>query len=198
MLGEDGEGVSERRPAERSDVIAVLREHGISGTVAAALWTVARDLRTRTRRRGFEHASTLDVADGGPVGETITGYASGADLTPHLVSMQVGHHYIQIHTHPRNTSFSDVDMRLFVERPALKAMIVVGVDGSWHVLSRPAGIRLTDPRAVFYDFVGELQRLTQSQVNASERPHRATEHIAASYDLLYDRVTGLTDERTPP
>jgi hypothetical protein len=198
LVGDESEGSVDRNPANRGDVIAVLRRHGISGAVAAGLWTAARDLRTRTRRRGIEHASTLDAADGRPVGNTITGTTSGADLTPHLLALQIGHQYVQLHTHPRNTSFSDIDMRLFVEHPALKAMIVVGVVGSWHILSRPAGIRLTDPRAVFYDFVGELQRLTQTRVHTSERPHLATEHIAASYGLLYDRVTGLTNERTSP
>jgi hypothetical protein len=68
MFGEEGEEVSARRPAERSDVIAVLRDHGISGAVATVLWTAARDLRTRTRRRGIEQAVTLDIGDGLPVG----------------------------------------------------------------------------------------------------------------------------------
>jgi hypothetical protein len=83
---------------------------------------------------------------------------------------------------------------LFAEQSSIRAMVVVGADGTWYVLSRLAGIRIIDPRVVFYDFVRELQRLRQDQASASERPHLATERIAANYGLLYDRLTGSTDE----
>ena len=73
-------------------------------------------------------------------------------------------------------------------------MIVVGMDGTWHVLSRMPGISITDPRAVFYDFIGEFQRLRQDQVPVSERPHLATERVARNHGLLYDRLAGSTDE----
>jgi proteasome lid subunit RPN8/RPN11 len=181
-------------PAERRDVISALRRHGISGAVAAILWTAAADLRRRTRRRGIEHAVTLDAATGQPVGPMLTGSRSSTDLTLHLRALRPGHEYIQLHTHPGSTSFSDLDVRLLAEYPAIHAMIVVGENGTWYVISRQPGISILDSRAVFYDFVRELQRLGQDQIPAAARPHQATERIAANYGLLYDRLIGSTDE----
>jgi hypothetical protein len=110
VLGDEGAGVHGRGPAGRADVIAALRRHGISGAVAAALWTTARDVRSRTRRRGIEHAVTLDADTGQPVGPVLTGTASSTDLTPHLLALQPNHEYLQLQTHPRSTSFSPDDM----------------------------------------------------------------------------------------
>jgi hypothetical protein len=193
MLGEDGEGVSERKPAKRSDVIAVLRGHGISGSVAAALWTVARDLRTRTRRRGIEHAITLNIDDGLPVGRMLTGDASRTDLTPHLLALQPDRRYVQLHTHPTSPSFSALDVRILADHPSIGIMIAVGVDGTWYVMSRPPTASLGDRRILYAAFLNELIRLQQAGAAPSDISHRVMERVAGQHGLRYDRVTGPAD-----
>jgi len=101
-----------RVQAERHDVLAVLRRHGMSGSCAAAIWATARDLIRRTRRRGIEHAATLDTGDATPVGPILTGSATSTDMSPHLRAFRSDRNYVLLHTHPNSTSFSPLDVRM--------------------------------------------------------------------------------------
>ena len=125
---DDRTGGRERQ--QRADVIAALRRHGISGAVAAELWRSARTLRSNTRRRGIEHAVTLEAVTGQPVGGMRTGTETNTDLTRHIQAFESGRAYVSLHTHPKSTSFSNSDVRLLAEQSAIAAMVAVGVDGT--------------------------------------------------------------------
>jgi hypothetical protein len=194
VLGDEADEGTGRRPAERRDVIAALRRHGITGTVAAVLWTAARDLRPRARRRGIEHAVTLEAFDGRPVARMLTGDASRTDLTPHLLVLQRDHEYIQMHTHLRSPSFSALDVRVLSDHAAIRTMIAVGADGTWYLMSRQVEVSLGDRHALYDEFLDELIRLQRARIAGTEISHRAVEHVAAQHGLLHDRVTGPDDE----
>lgn len=185
---------SVRAPAERAGVIAVLRRHGIPGTVAAELWRVAGDLRRRTRRRGVEHAVTLDAESGQTVGPMLTGTTNSTDLSTHLFLLHSDRKYVQLHTHPRSTSLSQLDLLVFAENDPISVMVVVGADGSWHVLSRAPDSRRYTPRALFDDCIQERLRLQRQQTLPEEIPHLAIEVVASRHHLRYDRIVGSTDE----
>jgi hypothetical protein len=192
---DDGQG-NGRVPASRADVIAVLRRHGISGGVAAALWTAASNVRRRTVRRGIEHSVTLDAESAQPVGPMLSGTSTMTDLTDHVLRFRAGHEYVQLHTHPSSPSFSALDIRVLADHPPIRTMIAVGADGTWHVTSRLDGTSIGNRRAVFDDFLDELSRLEEAGVTPPERPHIVMEYIAARHGLLYDRVRGRGDGQT--
>ncbi len=176
----------------------MLRAHGLSGAAAAAVWAAARKLVARTRRRGVEYADTLDAFDGEPVVLTIGSTIASTDLTPHLAKLRPDREYVQVHTHPASTSFSYRDLARLVDRRAIIVMVVVGLDGTWHVVSRAEAFSETHPSAIVESFLGELERLASEQVAVAERSHRATQRMAARYGLRYDRVRGSTYERPHP
>ena len=179
MPDESGEGAGHRTPASRDDVLRALQRHGISRTVGAALWTAARDLTRRTRRRGTEHAVTLDMANGQAVAPMLTGSATATNLSPHIRTFEPDHKYVVMHTHPRSTSFSNRDIRVLAEQAAIPVMVVVDADGTWYVVSQRGPSTVTCGLTVESDYLIELDRLRQVQVPVSERPHLAMEHIAA-------------------
>ena len=193
MPDESGEGAGDRTPAERADVLRTLLRHGISRAVGAVLWTAAVDLTRRTRRRGTEHAVTLDISDGQAVGRMLTGDASRTDLTPHLLALQPDHRYVQLHTHPTSPSFSALDVRILADHPPIGTMIAVGVDGTWYVISRQSDTNLRDRRVLYDAFLNELIRLQQAGAARSDISHRVMEHVADQHSLRYDRVTGPAD-----
>ncbi len=123
---------------------------------------------------------------------------AGTDLSPHITRFRPNREYVQIHTHPTSTSFSHRDVYLLADQRAIHAMVAIGVDGTWYILSRAEAFELTNPRVLLEQFLDEFGRLGTELVPASERPHVATERLAARYGLRYDRVTGSADERPPP
>ena len=127
----------------------------------------------------------------------LTGTETATNLSPHILSFQPDREYVVIHTHPRNTSFSQYDVLIFAEYPTIRVMVGVGVDGIWHLLSRMPDAAITDPRAVFDDCVNERRRLASEQTAVAEISHLATEYVAGRHGLRYDQVMGLRDERPP-
>jgi hypothetical protein len=61
----------------------------------------------------------------------LTGSATATDLSPHILAFQADHEYVVLHTHPRNTSFSQYDVLILAENPAIRAMVAVDVDGTY-------------------------------------------------------------------
>jgi hypothetical protein len=173
--------------------MAALKRHGISGDVAAKLWTVGSRLRRETQRSRFERAETLDADNGRAIEPTLTGSAMITDLTRHIRAFEPGHTYVSLHTHPNSTSFSNSDVRVLAEHADLDAMVAVGVDGTWHVMSRSGEASVTFARMVEGDYLTELTRLRQAEVPATDRPHLVMEQIAARHGWRYDRVVGSSD-----
>lgn len=174
----------------RQDVVDALRNHGVSGAAAARAWDEARRLIAATRRRSIEHAMMFDAETGDPVGGSLTGTRSSTDLRAHIARFQAGREYFQIHTHPGSTSFSPNDVLVLATQPAIRAMAVVGVDRTWHIVSylveRPPASR----RDVVDAFIEELARLEAEGVEFERRPHKAMLEVAARHGVRYDRIGG--------
>src|SRR4051794_27374468 len=94
-------------PADRREVVAALRSHGLSADAAAALWMMTRRLTADSRRRGREYSVMVDAEFGVRVGPTLSGEAHRLDMHRHIAACRVGRQYGHLHTHPSNGSFSE-------------------------------------------------------------------------------------------
>jgi hypothetical protein len=139
-----------------------------------------------------------DLDTGLPVGGVVQGTDTMTDIRPHLAAMQAGRRYVQVHTHPRSSALSAQDAILFGSYPAL-GVSVVGLDGTWYVLSKPAGAALV-PALVGQRYRQEVAARTpayQARVQAGEldpqaawrdHTHQAWLATAPQVGLRYDRV----------
>ena len=138
--------------------MAMLRRHGLTGSASARLWTLSRTMRSNSRRRGLEYAAMVDAETGEPVGTVISGGEDSVDLRRQLVAFVRGRRYVQFHTHPGSSSFSDADVATLFSWQQIHAMVVVGVDGAWYALSRLDPARATAFEAA-EAFLVEFDRL---------------------------------------
>jgi hypothetical protein len=123
------------------------------------------------------------------VGAVISGGEDAVDMRRHIAACAPGRPYVQLHTHPASTSFSDADVALLLSWDQLRMMVVVGVDGTWYVLSRvksPTASR----REAIDAFLIEFDRVADehSDLPLRERTHRIWLTIADNLGLRYDRV----------
>lgn len=174
------------RTPERSAVIAVLRRHGLSGDAISQIWGLSREMRSRTRRRGLEHAAMVNVETGTTVGRVISGEEDAVDLRLHVAAIVRDRRYVQFHTHPGNTSFSDADVAVLLSWDQIQA---VGVDGTWYALSRVDGPK-TPARKAADAFLSEFNRLRDAHPDLPlrELTHQIWLTIADRLGLRYDRV----------
>jgi hypothetical protein len=179
----------EDRSPERTAVVAVLRAHGLTGSAIAQLWTLSRDMRRRTRRRGLEYAAMVNLETGITVGPVISGSDDSVDLRRHIAALVPGRRYVQIHTHPGSTSFSHRDVAMLLSWAQIHVMVVVGVDSTWYVLSRVGALTASASEAADA-FLIELDRVEDERPGLSlqERTHRVWLAIAGRLGLRYDRV----------
>ena len=178
----------DRSPA-RSEVVAVLRMHGLTGVAISQLWGLSRDMRPRTRRRGLEYAAMVNADTGTTVGGVISGSEGAVDLRTRLNLLVTGRRYAQLHTYPGSASFSEWDVATLLAWKQIHAMVVVGVDGTWYALSRLGELIASDWEAADA-FLIELDRLERERPDLSlrERTHHVWLRIADSLGLRYDRV----------
>jgi proteasome lid subunit RPN8/RPN11 len=196
-----------RREAE---IIRVLRLHGLDRAVAGAILGVGASLRERTRRRATEFAALLDASTGSPVGSVLGGVADEVDIRPHLRALRAGRSYVQVHSHPASTAFSDADALMLVRYPSVHLSCVVGLDGTWYVLGRERGSSLPDPSALYSVYhaamnskVGRYRHLARSGRLTPREADRALSHavweqIAPGLGLRYDRVEPEGDPHGGP
>ena len=129
-------------------------------------------------------------ADSGARAGTVLSWAEGdVDIRPHLRLLRPDRQYVQFHTHPGSSSFSDADAAILVAWGLIRAVVVLGVDGAWYVLSRTAAQVATSE-----DVVGAYWR-ERNVVDAElagwtlrERSHAVWTRIADQLGLRYDRV----------
>lgn len=173
----------------RDAVSRVLRNHGLSGVAIARLWQLSRSMRRDSRRRGIEYAAMVDASTGETVGSVITGRPHSGDLLPHLLALISGHRYVQIHTHPGSSSFSDLDIALLLSWEKIQTMVVIGVDGTWCVLSQVRSPRVA-PVDAAEAFLTELDRIGAEDPDCplQEQTHMVWLHIAQNLGMQYDRV----------
>jgi hypothetical protein len=180
---------------------AWLRAHGLSAAaIEAVVRTHARRLVDHTRRSNREHAVTLEAETGEQLGAELVGDRFGIDLAPHLAAMRPGRAYLQIHTHPSDCAFSLQDAAMLYRFTAVRVVLVLGVRGTWYLLSRRPG-----PDSAVWDvlvaaFEAEYVARTpayQAAVSAGELSRRAAQcrrvdgawgATAARCGLLYTRI----------
>jgi hypothetical protein len=189
---------SGQQPA--SEVLAALQRHGFSEPVAQLVWAVGADLRERTQRDGVEFAAMLEADTGEPLGEVLGGGEQVVDARPHFRAMLAGRRYVQIHSHPSSSAFSRQDALILTSFPELRASVVIGLDGTWYVLSRTDANASILPELVSVRFQGRFaalwptyRALVQTQlVPASEawraHSHDIWTHIGPELGLRYDRI----------
>lgn len=148
----------------------------------------------------------LDAETGAVVGAELSGTERGVDIRPHLEVLPKGRRYVQVHTHPRSTAFPDVDAVLLVQHAGLDVMLVIGLDGTWYVLSKhpedpPPATRQAAEQvyAAFWAEIGQLVPGFECQPRASSLPadearkqltHALWERVAGRHGLRYDRFQG--------
>jgi hypothetical protein len=187
-------------PEDVSFVVRVLLRHDIPTTAARLLESVGADLLARTEARHVEAAALVDLVTGQRVGDILEGSAGEIDIGDHLRLMRRGRRYLQIHSHPGSSSLSAQDAVLLVTHAGLLACIVVGLDGSWYILSKTPGGSPPLPERVAEEYSNELVALQpryvaavklgmMSQSNAwRELSHEVWLHAAVLLSLRYDRI----------
>lgn len=106
--------------------------------VAEAVIRLAVQLRGRSgrgpKRQRREFAAMVDAQTGEQVGPICSGAPDEVDATPLFAAAQ-GRQVVSIHTHPGSSAFSPRDAQVFFSEPAIRVLIVMGVDGTLYVLS---------------------------------------------------------------
>lgn len=181
-------------PAERRDVVAALRAHGLSGLAAASLWTIARELVRDTRRRSREYSAMVDAESGAEEGPRLSGEAHQIDILSQRNARRPGREYGHIHTHPSNGAFSAADARVLLSNREIRAIIAVGSDARWRMMSRNTGVAVADPWAVSDQFVIELRRLMSDDcMSIADAPHAIWSTISERLGLRYSRIEGRAE-----
>lgn len=121
---------------KESAYVRLAQEHGISQDAAESIERIGADLRQRTLDRGIEFAAMVDVRTGETLGRILDGEKSSVVLKEHIDQMDPNKNYVQIHTHPRSSSFSDMDVMLLHHNEGLHAMAVFGADGRSYLISK--------------------------------------------------------------
>ena len=184
-------------PPETS-FIRLAQEHGISRDAAAIIEKIGEDIRQRTVRHGIEYAAMVDMDSGEMLGEILDGQQSAVDIGEHIRQMKPGKRYVQIHTHPRSSSFSPQDIMLLY-RYDIGAMAVFGADGRKYVMSKISDV-IEDILEIKEAYDNEVQALHQKYVEQvlsgamtqdeawKEHSHEVWLNIAAKLGFKYSRL----------
>lgn len=176
-----------------------ISKHGVAIEAARVIETIGEDIRRKTELAGYEHAAMIDAGDGTSLG-ILTGEAKEVVITPHLRAMQPGRRYVQLHTHPGNSAFSDADVAVLIKNDGVQAMVVFGVDGTRYVLSKPLGMSPIQPAEamaewrkeynaslLFYQQAVIAGRMTEGEA-AKAHTHEVMQAVAQRFGLRYDRM----------
>jgi hypothetical protein len=152
-------GGSGEPPHYHLAVVALLRRHGVGTQAAGTTTRVGQSLRQRMGEADIELAALIDHATGTQVGAVLRGSVDRVNLRPHLEALQPGRRYVQVHTHPASSSFSDNDLLILLAYIEIRTMVVVGRDGTWYFLSKMRGrptVDVEEGRARWQDRFAEI------------------------------------------
>lgn len=195
---EDGSG--RPRPDRRRRLLRALRLHGLSEAAITGAIRLAPDLLARTRRESLEFAVILDRESGALAGNVIAGESDQIDLSAALARLVRAHQFLQIHTHPGSTSFSDADVAMLVGQTALAAVIVLGADGTVYILSKSRGVVPAAPLAAMVEwnreYAARFPRYRRavlagdlSVAEAAKRhSHTVMQGLAPRFGVTYQRL----------
>jgi hypothetical protein len=151
-------------------------------------------------RTGAEHAAAFDADTALPVGPLRVGNAAEVDVTDQLSMMRRDGRYVMLHTHRASTAFSDRDVEVLLENPAVRVIGALGHDGTWHLLSKRIDGAVASRAAGATAFAAAMRQLAphylavvRSGRMAREAALRHLLHevwrvIAPPLGLRYDRV----------
>jgi hypothetical protein len=187
-----------RRSADR--IRAVLRRHGLSEQAARAAVNVGDLIHAQTEEHGVEFAALLDADSGRRVGRILGGRGDQVDASPHLRAMRPGREYLALHTHPDSTAFSQADAALLLLFPRIRALSLVGADGTWYALSVAPNLARPNPVDLAfamrqrylalrpsYEARSRTGELTQAAARR-ELSHELWTDVARQFGLRYHRV----------
>jgi hypothetical protein len=138
---------------------------------------------------------------GAQIGEVLRGSTEVVAAGAVLAKMEWGHRYVFVHTHPDGRSFSASDvMVLAAHWPLLRAVVAIGAQGTWYVVSVEPGHDAPPPAAVAAAFAKERDAQApqyETAVRSGDMTRREAqrllthgvwEQIAPDLGLRYDRV----------
>lgn len=186
--------------------VGLLVRHRLPQAAAPAVARLAERLRALSERDSVEYAAMLDAGSGAEVGPILRGGPTHVSIGEHLHALELGRSYVQLHTHLTSPTWSLwlEDGVLFAAHPPIRAMVVVGVDGTRYVLSRGS-----DSAAIPPELMDRAWRQEAVRLLPSFRPRVATgrlskgeaeatlrdqiwRSVATRFGLRYDRVEPRT------
>jgi hypothetical protein len=190
-------------------VVALLVACGLSPGVAGKAYALGQSVRrhmTQARHdERVEWGDMIDSATGALIGSLLEGERKGVNLGPHIAALQAqpGTGGVSIHTHPGNSSFSEYDAKILIDgaRHGVRAIVVVGADNTWYVMSLKPGepsvssfadvlrqyedaFEATDP---LYQAMVHFESIDEKRAWAAQS-HLLWETIAPALGVRYDRV----------
>ena len=179
----------------------VLERHTQSPPAPAAVRATGVRLRDETLRDKVERGALLDAESGEQVGAVVVGTAEGVEAGPLLRLMRPGRRYVFVHSHPDGRSFSQADVAgLVAHWSLLCAVVAIGAQGRWYVISVAPGREAPPPADVGAAFRQERETLAPTYQALVQRgaltrreaqrqlTHEVWERIAPGLGLRYDRV----------
>jgi hypothetical protein len=185
------------------EVVALLRGHGVPARAAPPIARAGERLQERTAQSGLEYAALFESDTGTQVGPVLEGQQDQVNLEYHTALLQPGRRYVHLHTHPGDSSFSHHDLAILLRYPELRTMGIVGLNGSWYLLSKRRGqptareqdgldlwhvhyARAAEPN----DKLVRLGILTEPQALRRE-VHETMTRLAPELGLRYDHLESL-------
>jgi hypothetical protein len=145
----------------------------------------------------------VDLRTGQRIGAVLEGVSNRVDISGHLAASQPGQAYVHLYTHPASTSFSDHDGATFAAHAGIRILAVIGIDGTWYLLTKGVAAEPAAPAEVLLAFRAEVvvlrpkyQALVRSKSMTAEQAWRAMtdeiwQSIAPRLGLRYHRIDVL-------
>ena len=121
---------------ERDPAIKLLTALHVSSEASQQIIEGGKQLRTQAVSSGVELAAIFDLDTGAINGSVARGSRNEVEVSAQFEDLLPGRRYLAVHTHPRGTPFSLLDVKTFIENSALAAVAVITSDGRWFILSR--------------------------------------------------------------
>lgn len=193
-------GSTPPQPPPMSPLVRELTRLGLSRNVAESVENVSELIRQKTIRNDVEYAAMIDAATGQRIGPIIDGEKNEADIGEHIRAMVSGREYIQLHTHPLSSSFSDADVFVMSANDGFKYMVVTGADGTQYILMKNPGAKYYTYQEIHNEYRIVRSLLHSKYANLvqtgqmspeqawKEHSHEIWERIASNFDFRYIRI----------
>ena len=181
-------------------IVPILERHGIDRALTERLHAVGTELRALTEREGVEFGVTVNMDSDYSLGTTLRGSGNDLDFEPHRRLLRRERRYVTLHTHPGSMPPSHLDFLILIDNPSIRALVVVGRDGTWYVVSLAPSAARPDEHVARATFAAAYVRLRPQYLRRVEvglmTPREALaamldatwRAVARRIGLRYDRV----------